>query len=61
MIRINKYKEPSLTAKLWRLMYGPAQIADGVVSTVTLGYVVTGLALATARRTSLARMRSETK
>lgn len=57
MIRLNLRKEPNVKAWLWRGLVGPASILDGIVSTVTVGTVSTGLALATSKALALSRMK----
>lgn len=54
--RANRKPEPSAKAWLLRALMGPAQIIDGVLSTVTVGTVSIGAALEVSRRLAQARI-----
>lgn len=47
--------ESSIKAWLWRLVYGPAQIVDGLIAVVTLSLVKSNFALYAARQLAQTR------
>lgn len=51
--------EKSLRSWFRRGAYGLAQIVDGVVFTLTLGYISTGLGLEASRRLAASRARNK--
>lgn len=57
-MRLSRYPkhEPSWRCWIWRLLFGPAAIADGIVETVTLARYGVGLRLAVSRNLALARI-----
>lgn len=57
-MRISRFPkhEPSWQCWIWRLLFGPASIADGVVETVTFGFYGLGLRLSVTRRLAGARI-----
>ena len=57
-MRLNMKKEPNAKAWMLRAMIGPASLLDGVIATVTLGFVSTEFTLATARALALVRIES---
>ncbi len=57
-MRLNMKKEPNAKAWMLRAMIGPASLLDGVVATVTFGFVSTEFTLATARALALTRIKS---
>lgn len=58
---INKRREPGVKSWLFRCMFGPACILDGIVGTVTLGYVNMRFSLWVARKLAFARISEELK
>jgi hypothetical protein len=54
--KVNLKPEPSAKAWFLRALMGPAQIIDGVLSTVTFGTVSIGAALEVSRRLARARI-----
>lgn len=56
MMRFYTGREPSLTAYAYRALLGPAHLLDGVVLTVTLGFVVPRFSFEVARRLARTRM-----
>lgn len=57
-MRFQPLREPTMAALGWRLLFGPAQLLEGIVTTLTLCTVNTGVVLKVARRLSMARLRS---
>lgn len=60
-MRVNTRLENSLSAWGYRLLMGPAFIADGVVSTLTIGFVSSGFALNVARLLARSRIVEDMK
>lgn len=50
--------EKSALAQALRFLYGPAQIIDGAVYTITIGSISLGLSFEVAKKLSFYRMRS---
>lgn len=50
--------EPNAEAWFWKLMYGPANILDGVIQTVTFGFCGITLPLWVAKNLAYARYKS---
>lgn len=48
--------EPSRQCWIWRLLFGPASIADGIVETLTFGFYGLGMRLTVTRNLALARL-----
>jgi hypothetical protein len=55
-MRMNTKFEESVGAWFWRLLLGPAQVLDGVITICTLTFVSGGLALACSRALARARL-----
>jgi hypothetical protein len=57
-MRISRYpkREASWQCWMWRLLFGPAAIADGLIETLTLSFYGLGLRLAVSRNLALARI-----
>ena len=56
-VRVVTQFEPTLTAQMWRALLGPASVVEGLILTVTLGFVVVPLTLAVATRISRERIK----
>lgn len=59
MIRLYQGGEPNLRAYAYRALLGPAHLLDGVVLTVTLGFVIPRFSLEVARRLGFTRMNAK--
>lgn len=60
-MRIFRYppREPSLSCWGWRMLFGPSCLVDGLVETLTLGFVGVGCRLAVSRNLAGARIRAQ--
>ena len=58
-MRVNYYVEKTNKAWMLRLLLGPSAIIDGVVLTLSFGFLNTGCALYVARKLSHTRMKNE--
>jgi len=54
-MRLNLKREPNASVWVWRVLFGPAQIMDGVVSTISAGTLFLGAALAVSRQMAMSR------
>lgn len=54
-MNVNRKAEKTAQAWAWRALLGPAMCLDGLVSTMTLGYVSVGAALEVSRRLAMSR------
>ena len=53
--------EPSWQCWIWRLLFGPAAIADGLTELLTLSFYGLGLRLAVSRNLALARINARAR
>lgn len=60
-MRLSRYPkhEPSWQCWIWRLLFGPAAIADGIVETLTFGFYGIGLRLEVTRNLALTRLNAQ--
>ena len=60
-MRLSRYPkhEPSWKCWMWRLLFGPASIADGLIETLTFGCYGLGLRLEVTRNLALTRLNAQ--
>jgi len=57
-MNVNRKREQTVEAWVWRLLLGPAMLVDGIVFTLTASTVSTGVVLEVSRRLAMARYAS---
>lgn len=57
-MRLNRKREQTARAWIWRALWGPALLVDGICSTLTVGTLNAGAALEVSRRLAMARISS---
>jgi hypothetical protein len=60
-MKLNKACDESWKVWMWRLLFGPAMIIDGVVHTLSFSFVTTKLSLGCAKRMAKARLEAAQK